>query len=184
MERSGSFDPKPGYEDLEIVKREVPDGKLCSAADSKKDGLNLVSNDWYRTDVTPTNGTMEVRIIGTAPHVPSFAKVFLTKPGFDPTRSPLTWNDLTLIHEEKLESRKPTGAPGRRSFPPPGSSSSRCRSPEQSGKATLFVQWQRDDPAGRLLQLQRYQHRQGRHSGPLVRSWPIHRCGHEGARAR
>lgn len=141
--------PKPGYEDLEIVKREVPDGKLCSAADSKKDGLNLVSNDWYRTDVTPTNGTMEVRIIGTAPHVPSFAKVFLTKPGFDPTRSPLTWNDLTLIHTEKLDvaqtnwgTRPPAiSASGFFKFPVP-------IPPEQSGKATLFVQWQRDDPAG------------------------------------
>lgn len=141
--------PKPGYEDLEIVKREVPDGKLCSAADSKKDGLNLVSNDWYRTDVTPTNGTMEVRIIGTAPHVPSFAKVFLTKPGFDPTRSPLTWNDLTLIHTEKLDvaqtnwgTRPPViSASGFFKFPVP-------IPPEQSGKATLFVQWQRDDPAG------------------------------------
>jgi predicted carbohydrate-binding protein with CBM5 and CBM33 domain len=92
----------PGYNDPEIVKREVPDGQLCSAADSKKDGLNIVSDDWHRTDVTPSNGMMDVRIIGTAPHVPSFVKVFLTKPGFDPTQSPLTWNDLTLIHSEQF----------------------------------------------------------------------------------
>ncbi|WP_052721967.1 lytic polysaccharide monooxygenase [Pseudomonas synxantha] len=40
----------PGYNDPETVKREVPDGKLCSAGDDKKDGLNRVSADWYRTD--------------------------------------------------------------------------------------------------------------------------------------
>lgn len=147
----------PGYEDLETVKREVPDGKLCSAADSKKDGLNLVGNespseakwDWHRTDVTPENGKMDVRIIGTAPHVPSFARVFLTKPGVDPTRAPLTWNDLTLIHTEQFTvaqtnwGNKPPAisAQGyfKMSVPVPA---------QQSGKATLFVQWQRIDPAG------------------------------------
>ena len=139
----------PGYEDLETVKREVPDGKLCSAADSKKDGLNLVSDDWHRTDVTPQNGKMDVRIIGTAPHVPSFARVFLTKPGFDPTRAPLTWNDLTLIHTEQF-----TVAQTNWGNKPPAISASgyfKMSVPvpaQQSGKATLFVQWQRIDPAG------------------------------------
>ncbi|QDH68019.1 lytic polysaccharide monooxygenase [Pseudomonas azotoformans] len=140
----------PGYNDPEIVKREVPDGQLCSAADSKKDGLNIVSDDWHRTDVTPSNGMMDVRIIGTAPHVPSFVKVFLTKPGFDPTQSPLTWNDLTLIHSEQFSVAQtnwgndpPTisGASGYFKFPVPIPST-------QTGKATLFVQWQRIDPAG------------------------------------
>ncbi|WP_323146705.1 lytic polysaccharide monooxygenase [Pseudomonas marginalis] len=141
---------QPGYDDPEIVKREVPDGKLCSAADSKKDGLNIVSDQWHRTDVTPTNGMMDVRIIGTAPHVPSFAKVFLTKPGFDPTRSPLTWNDLTLIHTQQFERAQTdwgnnppimSGASGYFKFAVPIPSG-------QTGNATLFVQWQRIDPAG------------------------------------
>ena len=140
----------PGYNDPETVKREVPDGKLCSAGDDKKDGLNRVSADWYRTDVIPENGKMDVRIIGTAPHVPSFAKVFLTKPGFDPTTAPLTWDKLTLIHTEQLTvarqdwgSSPPaiSGASGYFQFEVPVPS-------EQSGKATLFVQWQRIDPAG------------------------------------
>jgi chitin-binding protein len=140
----------PGYNDPEIVKREVPDGQLCSAADSKKDGLNIVSDDWHRTDVTPSNGMMDVRIIGTAPHVPSFVKVFLTKPGFDPTKSPLTWNDLTLIHSEQFSVAQTnwgndppiiSGASGYFKFPVPIPST-------QTGKATLFVQWQRIDPAG------------------------------------
>lgn len=141
---------EPGYNDPETVKREVPDGTLCAAADIKKDGLNIVSDDWYRTDVVPSNGMIDVRIIGTAPHVPSFAKVFLTRPGFDPTRSPLTWNDLVLIHTEQLTvaktdwgSNPPSipGASGYFKFPVPIPSG-------QSGKATLFVQWQRIDPAG------------------------------------
>ena len=139
----------PGYNDPEIVKKAVPDGQLCSAGDKKKDGLNLVSNDWYRTDVTPHDGKMNVRIIGTAPHVPSFAKVFLTKPGFDPTTAPLTWNDLVLIHTEQLTVAQTDW--GTR--PPAISSSGYFRFPvpipaEQFGNATLFVQWQRIDPAG------------------------------------
>ncbi|MDQ0737257.1 lytic polysaccharide monooxygenase [Pseudomonas sp. W4I3] len=140
----------PGYNDLETVRREVPDGQLCSAGDDKKDGLNRVSADWYRTDVIPKQGKMDVRIIGTAPHVPSFARVFLTKPGFDPTTAPLTWDKLTLIHTEQLTvarqdwgSRPPaiSGATGFFEFQVPVP-------PKQSGKATLFVQWQRIDPAG------------------------------------
>ncbi|WLD67568.1 MULTISPECIES: lytic polysaccharide monooxygenase [Pseudomonas] len=140
---------EPGYNDPETVKREVPDGTLCAAADIKKDGLNIVSDDWYRTDVVPSNGMIDVRIIGTAPHVPSFAKVFLTRPGFDPTRSPLTWNDLVLIHTEQL----PTAQTNWGSNPPALPSSGYFKFPVpipsgQIGKATLFVQWQRIDPAG------------------------------------
>lgn len=139
----------PGYNDLEIVKQHVPDGQLCSAGDSKKNGLNIASDDWYRTDVTPNNGLMDVRIIGTAPHVPSFAKVFLTKPGFDPTRSPLTWSDLALIHTEQFTVAQTNWG----TTPPAISSSGYFKFPVripagQTGKATLFVQWQRIDPAG------------------------------------
>lgn len=140
----------PGYNDPDTVKREVPDGKLCSAADTKKDGLNLVSADWHRTDVTPANGMMDVRIIGTAPHVPSFANVYLTRPGFNPTTSPLTWNDLILVGTEQLTvaqtnwgSTPPAiaGASGYFQFKVPVPAG-------QSGPATLFVHWQRIDPAG------------------------------------
>ncbi|OIN48220.1 chitin-binding protein [Pseudomonas azotoformans] len=139
----------PGYNDPDIVKREVPDGQLCSAADSKKDGLNLVLPYWYRIDVTPVNGMMDVRIIGTAPHVPSFAKVYLTKPGFNPAASPLTWNDLVLLHTEQL-----TVAQTNWGNEPPAISASgffKFKVPVpagQVGPATLFVQWQRIDPAG------------------------------------
>lgn len=140
----------PGYNDPTIVEREIPNGKLCSAGDDKKAGLNRVSADWFQSVVTPVNGMMKVRIIGTAPHVPSFAKVFLTKPGFDPTTSPLTWNDLVLIHTEQLTvaqtnwgTAQPAipGASGFFEFQVPVPSG-------QSGNAILFVQWQRIDPAG------------------------------------
>ena len=140
----------PGYNNPSIVEAEIPDGKLCSAGDDKKAGLNRVSSDWFQTVVTPVNGMMTVRIIGTAPHVPSFAKVFLTKPGFDPTQSPLTWKDLTLIHTEQLTvaqtnwGTNPPAIPGASGFfefqvPVPSG---------QGGNAILFIQWQRIDPAG------------------------------------
>lgn len=140
---------EPGYNDLETVKREVPNGTLCAAGDSKKSGLNIASDNWHRTDVIPNNGMMDVRIIGTAPHVPSFARVFLTKPGFDPTRSPLTWDNLVLIHTEQLTVAKTDWG----TQPPAISASGFFKfavpvPTGQTGNAILFVQWQRIDPAG------------------------------------
>ncbi len=85
----------PGYEDFENVKKIVPDGKLCSAGSEKKKSFDLPLN-WERTTVPVVNGEMKINITGTQPHVPSYAKIFMTPPGYQANK-PLTWNDLQLL---------------------------------------------------------------------------------------
>jgi chitin-binding protein len=138
------------YENQSDVEKLVPDGQLCSAADPLKNGLNLPLATWDKTTITPKNGTMEVRIIGTAPHVPSFVKIYLSKPGYNAATTKLKWSDLELIHDEEMKvartdwgSQPPkiAGASGFFKFNvaiPPG----------RSGDAVLYTRWQREDPDG------------------------------------
>ncbi len=133
------------------VKALVPDGKLCSVNRSGMDVLNLAMPQWTKTEVTPdANGKMKVRLIATAPHVPSFVRIYLSKPGYDSTSRPLKWDDLELIHSEELtESRKDWG-----DTPPAISGTSAFfqfdvqMPPNRSGNAVLFTRWQRRDPVG------------------------------------
>lgn len=90
----------PGFEDLENVKKVVPDGELCSAGDDKKKSFNLAL-DWERTTVPVENGKIKINITGTQPHIPSYAKIFMTRPGYQANK-PLTWNDLELLGTENF----------------------------------------------------------------------------------
>jgi chitin-binding protein len=138
------------YNDQSTVEKMIPDGKLCSAGDPLKDGLNLPLATWDKTTVTPKNGTIEVRIIGTAPHVPSFVKIYLSEPGYNAATTKLKWSDLKKIHEEQFTSfRTDWGTqlpkvPGASGFfkvnveIPPG----------RTGDAVLYTRWQRVDPDG------------------------------------
>lgn len=138
------------YNDQSTVEKLIPDGQLCSAADPLKSGLNLPLATWDKTTITPKNGTMEVRIIGTAPHVPSFVKIYLSKPGYNAASTKLKWSDLDLIHEEPItvaridwgsQPPKIAGASGYFKFNvaiPSG----------RSGDAVLYTRWQRIDPDG------------------------------------
>lgn len=139
---------EPDYNNDEIVKASIPDGQLCSAGDPKKAGLDVVTPDWYKTSVVPKNGKMQVRIIGTAPHVPSFVKVYLSKPSYTGAAA-LKWNDLTEVYTERFEVARtdwttPSTMPGTSGFfqfevPIPAG---------QTGNAVLYTRWQRVDPAG------------------------------------
>lgn len=138
----------PGYNDPAQVKAAVPDGQLCSAGDPKKRGLDVASPLWYKTSVMPVNGKIQMRIIGTAPHVPSFVKVYITQPGYTGS-SPLKWSDLSQIYTEEFSAARtdwtsPSTIPGASGFfqfdvPVPDG---------QTGYAILYTQWQRIDPAG------------------------------------
>lgn len=139
----------PDYNDDAKVRAAIPDGQLCGAGDPKKDGLNLASPNWHKTTVTPKDGTIDVRINATAPHVPSFVKIYLSKAGYNPATTPLKWSDLELIHEEQNtvartdwgnDPPKPWGTAffAYKAHVPSG----------RSGNAVLFVRWQRIDPAG------------------------------------
>ncbi|KOG27884.1 lytic polysaccharide monooxygenase [Streptomyces resistomycificus] len=72
-------------------RQTIPDGKLCSGGLPAYKGLDLARSDWPSTRLTP-GGTLTMRYVSTIPHTGTF-KLFLTKPGYDPTQ-PLTWSDL------------------------------------------------------------------------------------------
>ncbi|AVH55915.1 MULTISPECIES: lytic polysaccharide monooxygenase auxiliary activity family 9 protein [Streptomyces] len=69
----------------------IPDGKLCSGGLAAYKGLDLARADWPSTRLTPGAG-FTLTYSSTIPHAGTF-KLFLTKPGYDPTR-PLKWSDL------------------------------------------------------------------------------------------
>lgn len=139
-----------GHRDLEKLKAHIADGTLCSAGDPKKRGFDLALPDWQKTPVSVVNGKMTVRIVGSQPHVPSYVRVFLTRPGYHAT-APLKWEDLQLIHTEELSSYrtdwaasvvpKPALVPAPIGFfqfdvPVPNG---------QTGEAILYIYWQRED---------------------------------------
>ncbi|MET7384410.1 lytic polysaccharide monooxygenase [Streptomyces sp. NPDC005529] len=69
----------------------IPDGKLCSGGLPAYKGLDLARADFPSTRLTP-GASFTLAYSSTIPHTGSF-KLFLTKPGYDPTR-PLRWSDL------------------------------------------------------------------------------------------
>mgnify|MGYP000067744231 CR=1 FL=1 len=126
------------YRDMTHVQAVIRDGELCSAGSVAKNGLNLPSPHWQRTNVTlDENNQIELVFYGKAPHNPSYWEFYLTKPSYDATQ-PLTWSDLELIDtagdvytdEEKRYRIQVT-------FPS-----------DRSGDAILYTRWQRIDPAG------------------------------------
>lgn len=138
------------YNDQHTVETLIPDGKLCSAADPLKEGLNTPSANWHKTPMTPKNGFVEVRIVGTAPHVSSIVQIYLSKPGYNPATMPLKWRDLELVHQETVTvARTDWGAQ-----PPPtgglqGFFKFNVAIPAgRTGDAVLFTRFQRIDPAG------------------------------------
>ncbi|WP_433272179.1 lytic polysaccharide monooxygenase auxiliary activity family 9 protein [Actinosynnema sp. CS-041913] len=69
----------------------IPDGKLCSAGRDKYKGIDLPRADWPATTL-PASGQVTFAYKATARHPGTF-ELYLTKPGYDPTR-PLKWSDL------------------------------------------------------------------------------------------
>ncbi|PRA32420.1 lytic polysaccharide monooxygenase [Pseudomonas poae] len=140
------------YDTQSEVEKAVPDGTLCSGGDPKKDGLNIPQATWYRTTVTPKNGTIQVRLVGTAPHVPSFVKIYLSKPDYNPATTKLKWSDLEpkLVYEERMDKALPgSGTPPSKVPGISGHFVFDAKIPAgRSGNAVLFTRWQRIDPAG------------------------------------
>ncbi|MFF3560997.1 lytic polysaccharide monooxygenase [Streptomyces sp. NPDC002574] len=69
----------------------IPDGKLCSGGLPAYRGLDLARADWPATRLTP-GAAFTMRYGTTIPHQGTF-RLYLTKQGYDPTRS-LTWSEL------------------------------------------------------------------------------------------
>ncbi|MFF1450992.1 lytic polysaccharide monooxygenase [Streptomyces sp. NPDC058274] len=72
-------------------RRLIPDGQLCSGGLPAYKGLDLARTDWPSTRLTP-GAPLTLAYSSTIPHTGTF-KLFLTKPGYDPTK-PLKWSDL------------------------------------------------------------------------------------------
>lgn len=127
------------YMNTQAVRAAIPDGQLCSAGDARKSGLNLASNDWHRTRVSPEGGKMMVDYLVTAPHSPSYFEFYLSKPGYDGL-SHLGWDDVDLV-ETVTDPRLYALPNGGYRFP--------VSVPEdRAGDAVLFTRWQRIDEAG------------------------------------
>lgn len=86
---------------LDQIKAIIKDGQICSANDPKKASLDLPLPDWTKTDVTPGQ-PLTMRLIGTAPHVPSTFYAFTTRAGFNSATDTLKWSDLTPLAQPEL----------------------------------------------------------------------------------
>jgi chitin-binding protein len=129
----------PDYLNAQAVRAAIPNGRLCSANDPRKNGLNLASSEWHRTMVSPENGKIDIDYLVAAPHSPSFFEFYLSKPGYD-GRSPLGWDDVDLIDS--------IADPDRYSQPNGGYKFSVSIPVERAGDAVLFTRWQRIDRVG------------------------------------
>lgn len=126
------------YRNMAAVKAGIKDGLLCAGGDPRKAGMDTISPHWQSTqlDVT-TTPTLRLKFRATTPHNPSFWQIYLSKPGFDAGTTALSWDQLTLIHQQndvpalagyyELDVPLPTN---------------------RSGKAVLYTRWQRVDVVG------------------------------------
>lgn len=128
----------PGYDDQALVEQAVPSGKLCSAANPRYKGLDLPSPDWYKTTVIPKDGKIQVKFDATAAHTPSWVKIYLSKPSYNP-QNPLGWEDLEPIYEGEAPTPQNSAPHWTYNVPLPAG---------RTGNAVLFTHWQRVDPAG------------------------------------
>jgi predicted carbohydrate-binding protein with CBM5 and CBM33 domain len=126
------------YFNMTAVKAGVKDGLLCAGGDSRKAGMDIPSPHWQSTIIDlQTTPTLKVRFRATTPHNPSFWQFYLSTSDYDPANAALSWDKLTLIHQQN-------DVPAESGFyeidvPLPKS---------RSGKAVLYTRWQRQDVVG------------------------------------
>ena len=123
------------YLNQSAVEALVVDGQLCSAGSTAKSGMDIPSTAWQKTLLSA--GSHRLRFRATAPHNPSFWRIYLSKPGFDSSSERLTWSDLELINSYgdlsvnngfyEMDISIPEG---------------------RTDSGILFVRWQRSDSAG------------------------------------
>lgn len=137
---------------LNQIKDIIKDDTICAAGDPKKAALDYPTPYWSKTNVTPGQ-SLTIRLIGTAPHVPSTFYAFVTRPGFDSAMNKLKWSDLIPLGQpENL-----TVANTNWQTPPalPGASGffliSRPIPSTASGTGLIVGIWVRNDPAGEFF---------------------------------
>ncbi len=131
------------YLNQAAVEAAVPDGALCSAGDDEKRGLNLASEYWQKTKVTPDEqGNIQVRFNAKTPHNPSYWQIYLSKTTFNASTDVLRWQDLELV-QEYGNIDFITGVDGNRYY------EMAVHIPaDRSGDALLYSRWQRNDVVG------------------------------------
>ncbi len=129
-----NFAPAAEYDQFDIpFEQIVPDGRLASANNPRFAAFDTVSDLWPTTPVAA--GPLEVTIHASTPHNPLKMYAFLTTPEHDWGHEPLTWDEMRPI---------PVG--------PVALEGNEYRFtvtlPPRSGRHSLYVIWQRIDPAG------------------------------------
>ncbi len=128
----------PDYHNMNAVKTGIKNGLLCAGGDQRKAGMDLPSAHWQSTIVDLKNtSVLKVRFRATTPHNPSFWQFYLSNPDYDSATAALSWDKLTLIHQQN-------DVPAQSGYyeievPMPTS---------RSGKAVLYTRWQRQDVVG------------------------------------
>lgn len=128
----------PDYHNQTAVRTAVKNGLLCAGGDSRKAGMDLPSAHWQRTVIDlQTTPQLRVRFRATTPHNPSFWQFYLSNPGFDAAAAPLSWEQLTLIHQQN----DVPAVSGYYEIDVP-------MPKNRSGNAVLYTRWQRQDVVG------------------------------------
>ncbi|EAL70608.1 hypothetical protein DDB_G0273103 [Dictyostelium discoideum AX4] len=142
----------PNYaQGASALKAAVPNS-LCSAyattSSNDKSGMSIVA-PWTPTIIPTTANAVNVsftyKFCATASHNPNFWEFYVSKPGFNPTTTPLTWDHLTLFQSF------PNTASVSISDPSCSSTSAyifNLNMPTRFSNAILLVRWQRVDPVG------------------------------------
>jgi chitin-binding protein len=76
----------------------IPDGQLCSGGRTQAPRYNALDavGPWVAKGV-PTSFTLT--LTDSAKHGADYLRIYVTKPGFDPTTEAIGWDDLTLLKE-------------------------------------------------------------------------------------
>ncbi len=136
---------------LDQIKAIIQDEKICAAGDAKKASLDYPTPSWKKTNVKPGQ-PLTIRLIGTAPHVPSTFYAFATTPGFDTATKKLKWSDLIPLGEPERLTVANTNWQTPAAIRATGFFLiTRTIPPNASGKGLIVSIWVRDDPAGEFF---------------------------------
>lgn len=137
---------------LAQIQNIIKDGKICAANDPKKASLDYPTPWWTKTVIQPGQ-PLTMRLIGTAPHVPSTFYPFITRPGFNTATDVLKWSDLIPLGQAENF----TVANTNWQTPPAISGASgfflitRPIPSNASGDGLIVGIWVRNDPAGEFF---------------------------------
>jgi predicted carbohydrate-binding protein with CBM5 and CBM33 domain len=106
----------------------IPDGQLCSGGRTFSPRYDALDNPgpWVAKGV-PTSFTLT--LTDSAKHGADYLRIYVSKPGYDPTKKALAWGDLDLVKE--------TGRYGTT-----GLYQTEVNLAGRSGRAVLFTIWQ------------------------------------------